>query len=713
MVSCSSQVMQNISEKKHLLTTISELPKIKQDTVNALHALGIYRVSHLLKHLPTRYETHHGGMTIEAAELLLGDRTSSQELVTIETTVIKVIPGWRRGKKSKLEAVAEDETGRMQINWFNQPWVARSLHPDMHIRVHGSLAMSKGILQMNNPRWEEIDDEQPAIVIDGGLRPVYRANEHISSSVIAKLIADVIDDALPEIDDHLTDEMLRELEMPKLADAYAMCHKPEEESQAVGGRRRIAYDELLLLQLGVMMKRHHRRDTMRAPKLEWNEDIKHRIESRIPFTLTESQQRVIDEIANDITTSTPMNRLLQGDVGSGKTVVALHAMLMAVTSGAQGAMMAPTELLAEQHFQTISTLLSGSKVKTALLTSSLSGKDRKKLISKISEGEIDIVVGTHALLTEDVIFSNIAIAITDEQHRFGVQQRALLRNKSDDEHSIPHTLVMTATPIPRTLSLTIFGDLDVSTINGMPPGRSPITTRLVQPTQSIKVYQFMHELIKKGQQGYVVVPLVEDTDSGLKSAIAHAEYLRTGFLQGVSIGVIHGRMKSEEREQTMQHFREGTLDVLVATTVIEVGVDVSNATMIIIEHADRFGLAQLHQLRGRVGRGTLPGVCALIASPTTDDAQLRLDAIVETTDGFRIAERDLEIRGPGELFGAKQSGIAPFKAACLPRDFELLRLARRNAIKWIAQDPTLQNSPLLKSRLLHAHGEALGLGDVA
>jgi ATP-dependent DNA helicase RecG len=335
------------------------------------------------------------------------------------------------------------------------------------------------------------------------------------------------------------------------------------------------------------------------------------------------------------------------------------------------------------------------------------------LILKISEGEIDIVVGTHALLTDDVVFSNIAIAITDEQHRFGVQQRALLRNKSDDKHSIPHTLVMTATPIPRTLSLTIFGDLDVSTINGMPPGRSPITTRLVQPAQSNKVYQFMLELIHKGQQGYVVVPLVEETESGLKSAIAHAESLRTGFLQGATVGVVHGRMKSEEREKTMQEFREGQLDVLVATTVIEVGVDISNATMMIIEHADRFGLAQLHQLRGRVGRGTLPGVCALIASPTTEDALLRLETIVETTDGFRIAERDLEIRGPGELFGAKQSGIAPFKVARLPRDFELLRLARRNAVKWIKQDPTLQHSPLLKSRLMHAHGEALGLGDVA
>ncbi len=705
--------MQDTCEKKHLLALITDLPHMTQDRANAFHNLGIFRVAHLIKHLPMRHETHHGGMTIEAAETLLGDQDSTSELVTIEATIIKVNPGWRRGRKSKVEVAVEDETGRMHINWFNQPWIARSLHPDMHVRLHGSLSMHKGFLQMNNPRVEEIEEDEPTVTIEGDLRPVYHASEHLSSSVIAKRIADVLDDALPEIDDHLTDEMLRELAMPTLADAYAMCHKPETKDQAKEGRRRIAYDELLLLQLGVMMKRHHRMDTMRAPKLDWNDEIKQRIEARIPFTLTDSQQHVIEEIASNITTTTPMNRLLQGDVGSGKTVVALHAMLMAVTCNSQAAMMAPTELLAEQHYKTITTLLEDSNVTTALLTSSLAPKDRKDLIQQISDGTIDIVVGTHALLTNDVVFSNIALAITDEQHRFGVHQRALLRNKSDDKHAIPHTLVMTATPIPRTLSLTIFGDLDVSTIKGMPPGRTPITTRLVQPEQSKKVYQYMLELINKGQQGYVVVPLVEDTESGLKSVIAHAETLQSGYFRTKTIGVVHGRMKSDEREETMNRFRAGEIDVLVATTVIEVGVDIANATMMVIEHADRFGLAQLHQLRGRVGRGTLPGVCALVASPTTDDALHRLEAIVDTTDGFIIAERDLEIRGPGELFGAKQSGIAPFKVARLPRDFELLRLARRTATSWIERDPTLKDAPLLKARLMHLHGEALGLGDVA
>jgi ATP-dependent DNA helicase RecG len=335
------------------------------------------------------------------------------------------------------------------------------------------------------------------------------------------------------------------------------------------------------------------------------------------------------------------------------------------------------------------------------------------VIEQISSGEIDIVVGTHAILTEDVVFSNIALTITDEQHRFGVQQRATLRNKSDDAFAIPHTLVMTATPIPRTLSLTIFGDLDVSTINEMPPGRSPITTKLVQPEDAQKVYAYLQSLVEQGQQAYVVAPLVEESASGLKSAIGHANELREGYLRGSIVEVVHGRMTSAEREETMQGFRNGDIDVLVATTVIEVGVDVPNATMIVIEHADRFGLAQLHQLRGRVGRGSKPGICALIASPMTEDASQRLSAIVETTDGFLIAERDLEIRGPGELFGAKQSGIAPFTIARLPRDFKLLRLARSVASKWIQRDPTISESPLLKARLFRAHGKELGLGDVA
>lgn len=697
-----------------LRLSVQTLSGMTPDRLEGLQRLEIQTVADLIKHLPLRFEEHHGGVTIEEATAILGEDDRNADLVTIEGEVASIRPirGWKQSK-ARVEISLEDETASLKINWFNQPWIAKKLHPEMHIRVHGSLSKYKGEVQMTNPRWEEIEPDENSVTIDGGLRPVYPANEYISSSTIATLIGEVIGVALPQIEDHFSVDECKRLEMPELREAYRMVHNPQSESESKEGRRRIAYDELFLLQLGVMLKRHHRQTTLHAPALRWDDKVRSRIEARVPFTLTDSQQQVIEEIAKDVTQTVPMNRLLQGDVGSGKTVVALHAMLMAVVGDAQAALMAPTELLAEQHYNTITEMLRGSSVSVALLTSSLGRKDRKKLIEDVSSGKIDIIIGTHALLTSDVVFSNIAVSIVDEQHRFGVHQRATLRNKRVDDDTVPHTLVMTATPIPRTLSLTIFGDLDVSTIVGLPPGRSPITTRLVLPEDTTKVYSFFRERIDNGEQGYVVVPLVEDTDSGLKAVMSHAKSLENEYFRGKRVAFVHGRMKSEDREKTMNAFREGNVDVLVATTVIEVGIDIANATIIVIEHADRFGLAQLHQLRGRVGRGSLPGVCALIASPTTSDAMERLKVIVETTDGFRIAEKDLEIRGPGELFGAKQSGIPPFKAARLPRDLKLLSLARRNAVDFVQLDPTLANAELLRKRLLRKYGESLGLGDVA
>ena len=697
-----------------LRLSVQTLSGMTPDRLEGLQRLEIQTVADLIKHLPLRFEEHHGGVTIEEATAILGEDDRNADLVTIEGEVASVRPirGWKQSK-ARVEITLEDETASLKINWFNQPWIAKKLHPEMHIRVHGSLSKYKGEVQMTNPRWEEIEPDENSVTIDGGLRPVYPANEYISSSTIATLIGEVIGVALPQIEDHFSVDECKRLDMPELREAYRMVHNPQSESESKEGRRRIAYDELFLLQLGVMLKRHHRQTTLHAPALRWDDKVRSRIEARVPFTLTDSQQQVIEEIAKDVTQTVPMNRLLQGDVGSGKTVVALHAMLMAVVGDAQAALMAPTELLAEQHYNTITEMLRGSSVSVALLTSSLGTKDRKKLIADVSSGKIDIIIGTHALLTSDVVFSNIAVSIVDEQHRFGVHQRATLRNKRVDDETVPHTLVMTATPIPRTLSLTIFGDLDVSTIVGLPPGRSPITTRLVLPEDATKVYSFFRERIDNGEQGYVVVPLVEDTDSGLKAVMSHAKSLENEYFHGKRVAFVHGRMKSEDREKTMNAFREGNVDVLVATTVIEVGIDIANATIIVIEHADRFGLAQLHQLRGRVGRGSLPGVCALIASPTTSDAMERLKVIVETTDGFRIAEKDLEIRGPGELFGAKQSGIPPFKAARLPRDLKLLSLARRNAVDFVQLDPTLANAELLRKRLLRKYGKSLGLGDVA
>ena len=408
-----------------------------------------------------------------------------------------------------------------------------------------------------------------------------------------------------------------------------------------------------------------------------------------------------------------MNRLLQGDVGSGKTAVALYAMLLTAAHGHQAVLLAPTELLAEQHHASIQRMLEGSNVNIDLLTGTLPASERKSLLERITNGESNILVGTHALLSDSIAFNNLGLVIIDEQHRFGVEQRSRLR-KPDSEGRIPHVLVMTATPIPRTLSLTVFGDLDVTVIQHRPPGRQPVISRVVAPEQSDRVYGFLAERISAGEQGYIVVPAVDESELGLKDVGSHSAMLANGPLRNATIDVIHGRLDRNERERIMNAFREGRTDVLVATVVIEVGVDVPNATTMIIEHAERFGLAQLHQLRGRVGRGNARSVCAFISEPTTQEGIQRLEAISSTEDGFKIAELDLGIRGPGELFGARQSGLPPFKVADLIKDLDLLRMARTDADAWIERDPRLEaaNAHTVRELLMKKYGPALGLGDV-
>ncbi|MCH8316408.1 MAG: ATP-dependent DNA helicase RecG, partial [Planctomycetes bacterium] len=569
--------------------------------------------------------------------------------------------------------------------------------------------------EMVNPRWEYANSDKSHSPRGEQFRPIYPASEDLSSHVIEQAVLEVLDPTLAQLEDHLHEEYRKQRVLPTLAEAYRMVHRPQDEDESAHGRRRLAFDELLIMQLAVFIKRRHRRESLIAPALKHNDAIDAHITARFPFTLTKSQQNVISEIASDLAQTVPMNRLLQGDVGSGKTVVALYAMLMAVASKHQAAMMAPTELLAEQHFASISEMLSGARVSIELLTGSLTVAEKKSVLARLVSGEIDILIGTHALLTETVRFHSLAVAVIDEQHRFGVHQRAMLRVKSDEATSAPHTLVMTATPIPRTLSLTLFGDLDVSTIRGLPPGRKPVITKYVSQSQADDVYAYVAKRLAQGEQAYVVVPVVDESDRGLKDVHSHLENLEKGHFRGRRLASLHGRVDRDQREQTMKRFRAGEIDALVATTVIEVGVDVPNASVMLIEHADRFGLAQLHQLRGRIGRGSRSSLCVLLADPVTDDAKARLEVIATTDDGFEIAEKDLEIRGPGELFGAKQSGLAPFRVAQLPRDLDLLRMARRDARSWIEENPTLagERDALLRTRVLKAHGKMLGLGDVA
>ncbi len=704
-----------------LSSDIATVPGIGPRSRQLFAHLGIGTVGDLLKHLPLRYERHLEEGTIRDADALVpqqdGAKSAGVIAVRGEIAALRIQPGPR----PRIEATLEDGSGRVRLVWFNAPWLRQKLHPGSRGLVQGDAKRFRGYLEMVNPKWTPIDDgpdeERPALA--GKLRPIYPASEELATTKIERAVAAILDDALPLIADAVPEELRRQRALLPLAESYRRMHRPESEESMREGRRRLAYDELLLLQLGVMVKRWHLRREGNAKALPMTPAIDERIRRRLPFALTPDQSTVAAEIARDLAQTTPMNRLLQGDVGSGKTAVAAYAMLTAVAHGAQGALLAPTEILAEQHVASLRAMLASSDVRIELLTGGTRARERRTMLARLAEGEVDIVIGTHALLGEGVHFRDLAVVVIDEQHRFGVAQRAILRERSAGASSrMPHVLVMTATPIPRTLALTVFGDLDVSTIRHAPPGRSPVTTKWVTPQAASEVYRWLDPKLAAGERAFIVVPAIDptagDTDMALADVTTHLAKLSAGPLAGRRLAAMHGRLSAAERDDVMRRFRSGELDAIVATTVIEVGVDVPEATVMIIEHAERFGLAQLHQLRGRVGRGALPGTCILIGEPVTDEALRRLQALVETTDGFRVAELDLEIRGPGELVGARQSGLPPFRVADLVRDLELLTLARRDAAELVAGDPTLarpEHLPL-KRKLLHAYGEALGLADV-
>ena len=764
-----------------LLTPLADVRGVRRDHADALALLGVRTVADIIRHLPMRYERQEAETTI--------DQLAPGQIISVRGDITATrISGF--GSKARFQAVLVDPTGRLDLVWFNGGYLKNQIYPGLRVRVQGKAAKFGPGLQVVNPRWEILREEKDEPdARDARIRPVYPASEHVSSRQIETIVGRVLDPAAALIPEHLPEDFRAARHMPLLADAYRMAHAPENMPQADEARRRLAYDELLLLQLGVFLRRAQQRATVRGPVLAWSPAIDARIRARFAFPLTAAQDRVVGEIAADLRKDDPANRLIQGDVGSGKTVVALYAMLMAVASRQQAALMAPTELLAEQHHLSISRMLEGSDVKIALLTSAVTGAERDALLSRLASGDIDILIGTHALLTESVRFESLAVAVIDEQHRFGVHQRARLRSKGgfttentesterqdrkdlliepprrgssarsrsslsaastsssstppplnsvpsvpsvvnsgspDPRPLAPHVLVMTATPIPRTLALTLFGDLDVSTIDQLPPGRSPITTRIVAPNLSGEVYQFVRSHLDKGEQAYIVVPMIDggasSAASGEGGGDAELNDLRTVHarleaheLAGKRIAALHGRLKRDTREAIMARFRAGQIDALVATTVIEVGVDVPAATVMVVEHAERFGLAQLHQLRGRVGRGGKKSFCILIGEPATPDAESRLAVMARTTDGFELAEKDLEIRGPGEVFGLRQAGAPPLLVADLTRDRELLALARRDAQAWITRSPRLDNASesLLRKRLMKAHGQWLGLGDV-
>ncbi len=705
-------------EPVRLSTRVEALHGISKRRMQQFQRLDIATVSDLIRHLPMRYEREFAEGTIRDLPME-GIGSARGTIVTCRWT-------GGPGSKGRFQATLQDHSDRIYLTWFNARYLNDRIKPGMLLRVQGKVKAFGGYPQMVNPQWELIDEGDPSKRTDDRLKPVYPSTEGLNSDAIEKLIALVLPQVVDQLIDPLDEAFRKARNLPVIRDAFRMAHSPANEEEAAAARRRLAFNELLLLQLGIAIKRHFNETTLIAPALRWTAAIDEHIRARFPFPLTMAQDFVIKEIAADLQKDRPMNRLVQGDVGAGKTVVALYALLMAVSSRRQGAMMAPTELLAEQHFQSISRMLEGSNVRIALLVGGQPAAKRSALLAKIEAGELDIIVGTHALLASTVKFKDLAVVVVDEQHRFGVMQRATLRGRGGEDAKpserirAPHCLVMTATPIPRTLSLTVFGDLDISTITGLPPGRQPIITRVVAPEKADDVYRYMARRIGQGEQAYIVVPIIDasgnESSAQLKNVRAHAKLIQDKYCRGFKVAAIHGQLERDTREKIMQRFRKGQVHVLVATTVIEVGVDVPNATMMIVEHAERFGLSQLHQLRGRVGRGSdgRKSLAVFIGDPVTEDAVKRLAAIGATTDGFKISEMDFDIRGMGDIFGTRQHGQLPLRVARLPEHMELLQMARRDATALITSDPMLSDPShtLLRKVLVREYGETIGLVDV-
>ena len=616
-------------------------------------------------------------------------------------------------RKPFFEAMLADATGLCRIIWFNGKYLVGQLEPGKILLVYGKAAQYKHQLQFTNPKFHIVPPEQSR---DGEAfsGPVYPASAEIASWQIKRIIKTSLDKLCVLVPELFDKALLKKNDLIERAKAYEWIHNPTDEKQLDRAKRRLKYDELFLMQLGLALKRHHLRHTAPATPLPCSDKIDSHIRRRFPFLLTEDQDKVIAEIVADLAKSIPMNRLLQGDVGSGKTVVALYAALVAVANKQQVAIMAPTEILARQHYESVERYLKNSKVRRMLLVGGMPALQRSALVRQIQNGKADIVVGTVALIQEDVDFANLALVIIDEQHKFGVHQRAMLRKGKS-----PHCLVMTATPIPRTLTMTAFGDLDVSTIRHSPPGRGEVITRQARAKDRDAALDFIRKQLRAGRQAYFVYPRIdaetssESANGDVKAATDEHRTLSRVFPE-YNVALLHGQMETRQKEQTMADFRAGKIQAMVSTVVIEVGIDVPNATIMVIENAERFGLAQLHQLRGRIGRGANKSYCFLFSQSDDETAMARLDIMTRSNDGFEIAEQDLRLRGPGELFSTRQHGLGDLKIANIIDDFDLLNLARRDAFEMIKDDPSLndpQNAALRKT-LIDKFGTSLGLVDV-
>ena len=674
--------------------SITTIKGISTNLAGKFGKLGVKTIKDLIYFFPSRHIDYSQIKTV--SQLREGEET-----IIVNVWEAKIsMPGGRRS----TEAIVGDETGNVRVVWFNNPYLAKTLTPNMKIVLSGRVRLFSGRYVFESPEWEPYEEQD--LVHTGRLVPIYPLTEGLHQRQVRKLIKGVVDQQVDQIIDFLPPEIKEHRQLMPLPQAISQAHYPNNDQYEDKARIRLAFDELFLLQLGVLAKKRDWQESQ--PGVPINTDLKilGKFLQSLPFNMTGAQQRVMREILADMEKHQAMSRLLQGEVGSGKTVVATAALLMAVNDNYQTALMAPTEILAEQHFTTIHKLFSGAgklqkqeehlyiysgilprQTSIALLTGAISAKKKQELHQLIATGQINIVVGTHAIIQKEVEFKQLGLVVIDEQQRFGVAQRSTLRQKGTN----PHVLAMTATPIPRTLALTIYGDLDLSVIDELPPGRQIIKTKWLKPNQRESAYNFIRREIKNGHQAFIICPLIEESEAvQARAAVAEYEHLSQEVFPDLKLGLLHGRIPAKDKDKVMQQFHDKELDILVSTPVVEVGIDVPNATVMMVESADRFGLSQLHQFRGRVGRGEAQSYCMLLSQNPSEIGQQRLSIIETVYDGFKLSEEDLRLRGPGEFFGTRQSGLPDLRMAKLS-DVALLEMARTEAERLFAKDPHLQN----------------------
>ena len=681
-----------------LQTELQYLPGGGPRRAELLSRLGLQTVSDLLWYLPRD--------VLDLTEVRTPDRLVPDEIQTVRGVVVDRDSRQIRGGRTLTAALLDCGSDYVRGVWFNQPWMMQKLQDGQNILFSGKPKRKQARWEFSHPRIQYLDPEDTES--DGGVIPKYRLTEGLRLHELRNLMRTAVDACAESVEEWLPDALREQLHVPHIGTALHLLHLPSSRADYESGRRRLILDDLLEFQLAIALRRRAWRNREAAPALQATARIDSRIRKLFPFRFTTGQNQAIREIARDLSRTQPMHRLLQADVGAGKTVVAIYSMLLSVAAGFQSVLMAPTEVLAAQHWQTLDELLEQSRVQRLLLTGSLTAAERNLAIDRVNRGEVQLVVGTQALIQEDVLFPRLGVAVIDEQHKFGVEQRARFSGAST-----PHVLVMTATPIPRSLCLTQYGDLDLTVIRDMPPGRRPATTHRVQNRdQQQKAWEFLRKQISAGRQAYVICPRVETESAAARDAAAEKvyDYLSRTELSEFRVALIHGQMPRQQRADVMAAFRDAETDVIISTTVVEVGVDVPNATLMVVLQAERYGLAQLHQLRGRIARGLHQGYCFLFSDSESEEALERLTALESTSDGFEIAEKDFQLRGPGDVLGTRQHGDMPLRVADVSRDAALLDEAHTCALQLI--DSNSFESPefhRLKRRVVDRFGEMIHL----